>query len=243
VSAKDAFPVNKLYVCREARATHAKSKHAAVWHLQRSPRGSAEAAAGMEAASAVEARSVSGSVCTATIGPPAASPTGVGPELALLGAPSCAGPMKPHWIKSRTVSAPFMLWQKAVKPICACGLSENIRAASTSNISDLSVLPPLEAAGAPRPPPNRKTMTSARRARGAKLEPTTATEHILHFSRGPNHQITEAAELRETQARACSPIPRPCRFADSPFRAPSLLSPYVSIRTWRVELANRFERT
>ena len=186
-------PVPRWYLARSARAPHTKSKHTDVRHWQKmSPSGSAEAAAGMEAASGVEAASACGSVFTATIGPPAASPTGAGPEFALLGAASpaqaciervvlgsasaahacsCAGPMMPHWVKSSIVSAPYMPWQKAVKPICACGIVENSRAASTSNISNLSVLP-----RAPRAPPRRtKTMTSRERpARGTRLEPTNS---------------------------------------------------------------------
>ncbi len=75
VSAK-IFPKFKWYVARAARATHTKSKHVDVRHWQMSPNGSAEAAAGMEAAVGVGVASARGSVFTATIGPPAASPTG-----------------------------------------------------------------------------------------------------------------------------------------------------------------------
>ena len=155
--------------------------------------GSAEAAAGTSAAAAeVEAVPACGSDGTAAIVFPAAPPKGVSPELAVLGAASpvhaCvgrgglgdgaagsgAGPMNPHRVKSSTVSAPYAPWQKALKPICACGIVENSRAAFASNASNLSAVP--------REPPMRNTMTSrARPPVGTRPEPTseqTAEEEL-----------------------------------------------------------------
>jgi hypothetical protein len=169
---------------------HAISKHEDERHRHKFNDGSAkEAAAGTSAATA-EVRAA-----------PAGGSDGAAAGLAALGAASLAhactigrdglddaaagsgtGPMNPQFVKSSTVSAPYAPWQKALKPICACGIVENSRAASTSNASNLSE--------APRDPPTRNTMASrARPLVGTKPESTTSDE-----------QTTEEEELEPTTA-------------------------------------------